>query len=151
MSGRDAAGRFAPGFSLDRGRGRAAATTGIEPLSFIRSSIMDAANMPVRMRETGDRRWRTVPLFELMVRRLASGQTSRRRSVVPFIKLVVAAAAAPAAPEPAIRTEPPDFELLAAKQNLDAAVAGGSNDEVDDTLTRYLTVLRKNARRRSGL
>ena len=112
---------------------------------------MDAANTPVRMREGVSRRWRTVSLFELMVRRLASGQTSRRRSVVPFIRLVVAAAAEPVVLDPFNTAESPAPELIAAKEALDAATATGSDGDVDDALARYLAVLRNSARRRSGL
>ena len=111
----------------------------------IHSSIMDAANMPVRMRESADQRWRTISLFELMVRRLASGQTSRRRSVMPFIRLVVTAATGPAPPELIGGAAPPGLELLAAKEELDAAMAGGSDDEIDDALMRYVAVFRKSA------
>lgn len=149
MSGRDAAGRFASGFSPDRGRGRVAAPQGADMTAFVRRSIMDAANMPVRMRESAGRRWRTVSLFELMVRRLASGQTSRRRSVVPFIKLVMEAAMVAPPTEPVSYPEPPDLELVAAKEELDAAMAEGVDDDIEDALTQYLTLLRNDARRRS--
>lgn len=147
MRGRDAAGHFTSGLSPDRGHGRVVATSGTEMLADIRSSIMDAANIPVRMRDNAGRRWRTVSLFELMVRRLASGQTSRRRSVVPFIRLVVRAATEPVPPEMLTNAEPPDPRLLAASQVLNAAMADGSDHEIDDALTRYMAVLRSGARR----
>lgn len=153
MSGRDAAGRFAPGFSSDRGRGRQRSSAPVRTPGRVAASILQIANLPVKIREPGRQRRRTVSLFEMMVLRLATGQTSRRRSVLPFIKLVISAAntrAVPARPLPAELFEPVDPELLAARDHLNYALQHGSVREVDDAIARHLMLLRKVARRQSA-
>lgn len=51
-------------------------------------TVMAIANAPVRVSRAGER-LRTLPLFEVLVRRLATGQTSRRVSALPFIRLAI--------------------------------------------------------------
>lgn len=53
--------------------------------------VIALANTPVRVSRPGERR-RTLSLFEVMVRRLATGQASRRISPMPFIQLAIACA-----------------------------------------------------------
>jgi hypothetical protein len=114
------------------------------------SSIMEIANLPVKIREPGHQRRRTVSLFEMMVLRLALGQSSRRRSVLPFIGLVIRAAglAGTRARLPPAPTPPslPDSQQSLAKANLDHVMAQGTNDEIDRALDLYLAVLRRSAR-----
>lgn len=153
MSGRDAVGRLAPGFSSDRGRGRQHTSAPVSVPERVAASIMQIANLPVKIREPGRQRRRTVSLFEMMVLRLATGQTSRRRSVLPFIKLVINAASTqslPARPVPAEPFEPVDPELLAARDHLDYALQHGSDPDVEDAIARHLMLLRKVARRQSA-
>lgn len=118
------------------------------------SSIMEIANLPVKIREPGYQRRRTVSLFEMMVLRLATGQTSRRRSVVPFIRLVINAArineipallTPPQAPAPML-----DQQLRLVKATLDLAMAHGTNDAIDRALDMYLAVLRRSAGGKAG-
>lgn len=52
------------------------------------NTVMAIANAPVRVSRNGER-LRTLPLFEVLVRRLAAGQTSRRLSALPFILLAI--------------------------------------------------------------
>lgn len=153
MSDRDAAGRFAPGFSSDRGRGRQRAPVPVSMPECVAASIMQIANLPVKIREAGHQRRRTVSLFEMMILRLATGQTSRRRSVLPFIKLVISAAstrAVPARSAPVQPIEPVDPELLVACDHINHALQHGSVREADDAIARHLTLLRKVARRKSA-
>ncbi|MBB6503779.1 hypothetical protein F4693_000734 [Sphingomonas endophytica] len=153
MSGRGAAGRFAPGFSSDRGRGRQPASASVSMPERVADLIMEIANMPVKIREPGRQRRRTVSLFEMMVLRLATGQTSRRRSVLPFIKLVISAASTqplPARPVPAEPFGLVDLELLAARKHLDYALQHGSDPDVEDAIAHHLMLLRKVARRQSA-
>ncbi|WP_156025990.1 hypothetical protein [Sphingomonas phyllosphaerae] len=117
------------------------------------TSIMQIANLPVKIREPGRQRRRTVSLFEMMVLRLATGQTSRRRSVLPFIKLVISAArtrAAPAHPVPTEPFKPVDPELLATRDHLNTALQHGSVREVDDAIARHLMSVHKVAHRQSA-
>ncbi len=116
---------------------------------------MEIANLPVKIREPGRQRRRTVSLFEMMVLRLATGQTSRRRSVLPFVRLVISAATivqvhhqlAPA-PTPAPTRQPvADKHAELAKTRLDHAMANGSDDEIDVALDLYLALLRRSAGR----
>jgi len=93
VSGRDAAGRFASGFSPDYKHGPQPSLKRAGMSAHLASSIMEIANLPVKIREPGHQRRRTVSLFGMMVLRLALGQSSRRRSVLPFIRLVIRAAA----------------------------------------------------------
>lgn len=114
------------------------------------SYIMEIANLPVKIREPGHQRRRTVPLFEMMVLRLALGQSSRRRSVLPFIRLVIRAGriadtSSRPAPAPALSSWP-DKQHSLAKANLDLAMAHGNNDEIDRALDLYLALLRRSAR-----
>lgn len=154
MTGRDVAGRFAAGFSPDRGRGRQPASPPTGMSTRLASSIMEIANLPVKIREPGRQRRRTVSLFEMMVLRLAMGRTSRRRSVLPFIKLVIGAARSTQVPgQPAPAPTPPavpDKQLGLAKANLDFATAHGSDDEIDGALDLYLALLRRSAGRKAG-
>lgn len=50
--------------------------------------VLALANTPVRISRPGERR-RTLSLFEVMLRRLATGQASRRISPMPFIQLAL--------------------------------------------------------------
>lgn len=59
-------------------------------------TVMAIANAPVRVNRTGER-LRTLPLFEVLVSRLATGQTSRRVSALPFIRLAIQCAESRAA------------------------------------------------------
>ena len=59
-------------------------------------TVMAIANAPVRVSRTGER-LRTLPLFEVLVRRLATGQTSRRVSALTFIRLAIQCAESSAA------------------------------------------------------
>jgi hypothetical protein len=111
---------------------------------------MAIANTPVTVSRPGERRC-TLSLFEVLVRRLAAGQTSRRISPVPFIRLVIACAGQDAlpAPEPAPPL-PVDGNLLAARLQLDNALASGSNADVDDAMAHVLSAMRASARRGGG-
>ncbi|MGN7160987.1 hypothetical protein [Sphingomonas sp. SAFR-052] len=60
------------------------------------NTVMAIANAPIRVSRTGER-LRTLPLFEVLVRRLATGQTSRRVSALPFIRLAIQCAESRAA------------------------------------------------------
>ncbi len=118
------------------------------------SSIMEIANLPVKIREPGYQRRRTVSLFEMMVLRLATGQTSRRRSVVPFIRLVINAARINEIPALLTPSQAPapmlDQQLRLVKATLDLAMAHGTNDEIDRALDMYLAVLRRSAVGKAG-
>lgn len=153
MTGRDVAGRFAAGFSPDRGRGHQPASPPTSMSTRLASSIMEIANLPVKIREPGRQRRRTVSLFEMMVLRLATGQTSRRRSVLPFVRLVISAATIvqvhhQLAPAPApTRRAVADKHAELAKTRLDHAMANGTDDEIDVALDLYLALLRRSAGR----
>lgn len=91
MEGRDANGRFVPGWSPDRGRGRppSSVQTAIDPA--LHEMIIEIASLPISIARGCGRR--VVTLYEAQIRRLASGRVYRRASVMDFIRLVQAAAA----------------------------------------------------------
>lgn len=148
--GRDAGGRLAPGHSPDRGRGKLAGTGEAPFPDKFRSTVMAIANTPVTVNRQGERRC-TLSLFEVLVHRLAAGQTSPRVSPVPFIRLVIACAGQDALPSP--EPAPPlpvDRDLLAAPLQLDNALTSGSDADVDDAMTHVLSVISASARRGRG-
>lgn len=140
MNGRDAAGRFAPGFSPDRGRGRAAAESPVPWDVALRASVLMVANAPTVVRNVNGRR-RTVPLFEALLLRLAAGQTSRRSSPTAFLRLAIECAAAAPVPEQPVPTV--NTALAAAKERLDAAMLTGTDAAVDDAIVAYMAALRR--------
>lgn len=148
--GRDARGRFAPGPSPDRGRGKLAGSSEAPLPDKFRSTVMAIANTPVPVNRPGERRC-TLSLFEVLVRRLAAGQPSRRVSPMPFIRLVIACAGQDALPSP--EPAPPlpvDRDLLAARLQLDNALTSGSDADVDDAMAHVLSVISALARRGRG-
>jgi hypothetical protein len=88
LSGRDQTGRFAAGFCADRGRGFAATASQTVHAPEFRATVIELANAPVTIRSATGRA-RTISIFEAMVLRLATGQTSRRTSPIVFIRLVL--------------------------------------------------------------
>ena len=139
MSGRDAAGRFAPGFSPDRGRGREAAGQSIAGHAALRSSVLTVANAPTAVRNANGRR-HSVPLFEALLLRLATGQSSRRSSPTAFLRLVIECASAQPSPEqPALTV---NANVIAAKESLDAIMLTGTDAAVDAAVAAYMAALR---------
>lgn len=102
IEGRDAHGRFAPGPSPDRGRGRPPAGPVIILDEDMRRIIMATANLPVSIPRGSGRR--VVTLYEAQIRKLATRKVHRRATVMHFIRLVQEAAALTPAPEPATPT-----------------------------------------------
>lgn len=141
MTGRDAGGRFAPGYAPDRGRGPAPASPA--PTADLRAAVLAVANTAVTMSIDGQRR--TVSLFEASLWRLASGQTTRRTSPTAFIRLVLecAPAEAPAEEEPA-----PSFgdTLFEAMTGFDRAVKAGSEKEIEEALVAFTRLRRRFSR-----
>lgn len=114
---------------------------------------MAAANLPVTIRNANGRR-RTISLFELAIRQLATGQTSRRRSPTPFIRLVIACAGevvhTPSAAPAQERQPPIDPAFVKAKLHLDAALAAGSDAAKEAALSDVLSRIRALARHSRG-
>ena len=140
MSGRDASGRFAPGFSPDRGCGRPVATPPVAFDEALRRSVLSVANAPTVVRSAAGHR-RTVSLFEALLLRLGTGRTSRRSSPAAFLRLVIECAAADAGqdqPGPMV-----DPKLLAATRRLDDAVLTGADEAVDNAINAYMSALRR--------
>jgi hypothetical protein len=139
LTGRDAAGRFANGFSPDRGRGREAAPHPIAMAADLRTAVLEVANSPRMIRTFAGRR-RTVSLFEASVLRIASGQTSRRTSVTDFVRLVLECAAYV---EPEVEQAPPAITavLLSAKQRVYEMADSGTEEALEDALAEYLRQL----------
>lgn len=86
--GRDSAGRFTPGFNPDRGRGPVPASRKSRPSPDLANAVLYIASTSVAVRGKNGRR-KTMSLFEALVRRIASGQSSRRTSVADFIYLTI--------------------------------------------------------------
>lgn len=142
MSGRDATGRFAPGFSPDRGRGRPAATPPVALNAALRNSVLMVAKAPTVVRSADGRR-RTVPLFEALLLRLGTGQTSRRSSPSAFLRLVIECAAKGAEQEQQQQQPVPTVAsaLPTANARLDAALLAGTDKAIDDAVAAYLDAL----------
>lgn len=87
MIGRDVRGRFAPGYSADRGRGKPPGRWDGMLNTDLRRLVMEVANLPVSIPRGRGRR--IVTLFEALIRRLASGRIKRRAAVMNFIRLVL--------------------------------------------------------------
>jgi hypothetical protein len=67
----------------------------------VRRLVMELANLPVSISHGRGRR--IVPLFEALIRRLASGKIKRRAAVMNFIRLVLDSADQDE-PDPALET-----------------------------------------------
>lgn len=106
-----------------------------------RETVIAIASTPVTVRRPGERR-RTSSLFEVLVHRLAAGQTSRRISPLPFIELVVACARGgdPAFPVSALPADLPQA-ISRVHERLDTAVASGTAAEIDHALSDVLDVM----------
>ncbi|MBD8680061.1 hypothetical protein [Sphingomonas sp. CFBP 13720] len=106
---------------------------------------MAIANTPVTVSRPRERR-RTSSLFEVLVHRLAAGQTSRRISPLPFIELVVACASGG---DPAFSTSalPADLDQVISRvhERLDTAVASGTAAGIDDAISDVLDVMQRPA------
>ncbi|UUL84083.1 hypothetical protein [Sphingomonas qomolangmaensis] len=96
------------------------------------------ANAPTAVRTSNGRR-RTVPLFEALLLRLATGQTSRRTSPTAFLRLVIECAAVE--PEPDQPAPTPNPALICARQQLDAAIMSNTNAAIDDAIVAYMAAL----------
>ena len=149
MIGRDAAGRFAPGYSPDRGRGPTPSAPAVPIGREFRHLVLDVAKTPVVVRKPG-RRARTIPLCEALLLRLAQGQTSRRTSVTPFLHLVRdclgGSLRTVAHDEPPVR--PSTAGLATATRELAEAAASGTDKQVDKAVDVYLEELRRSTRTR---
>ena len=106
-----------------------------------RETVMAIANTLVTVSRPGERR-RTSSLFEVLLHRLAGGQTSRRISPVPFIELVVACASGG---DPAFSTTALPADLVQAisrvHERLDTAVASGTAASIDHAISDVLAVM----------
>jgi len=144
LIGRDAAGRFAPGYSPDRGRGPTPSAPAVPIGRKFRHLVLDVANTPVVVRKPG-RRARTIPLCEALLLRLAQGQTSRRTSVTPFLHLVRDCLGG--SPGTADRDEPSvgpsTAGLVTAARELAEVTASGTDKQVDEAVDVYLAELRR--------
>jgi hypothetical protein len=141
LSGRDAAGRFARGYSPDRGRGFAAATSSDAFSPCLRTTVLKLANSAATVRDS-EGRSRTVSLFEAITLRLATGQTSRRTSPVDFLQLVLNCAARPSVGPEKVPAEIKPA-LVEAKRRLDDLMLSGTEEEVEDAVTLYMRELRR--------
>lgn len=128
MEGRDRGGRFAPGFSPDRGRGRLPARPQLILDEEMRRIVMECANLPVSIPRGRGRR--VVTLYEALVRRLAAGGVYGRSSVIRFIRLVQEAAGL--TPEPVLTRPPPAITRLQDHLDQLRAAAGHADSAQND-------------------
>jgi hypothetical protein len=149
LIGRDAGGRFAPGYSPDRGRGPIPSAPAVPIGRELRRLVLNVANTPVVVRKLGCRA-RTIPLCEALLLRLAQGQTSRRTSVTPFLHLVRECLGGPL--DTVDHDEPPagpsTAGLVTAARELVEVAASGTGKQVDEAVDVYLAELRRSTRTR---
>ena len=114
-----------------------------------RNTVMAIANTPVAIVRPGGRRV-VVSLFEMLVRRLAAGQTSRRISPMPFIALVIACAAE----NEAAPSQPEEGSAPFGKATLPGSSApfksrliSGTEADIENALVDLLGIIRAEARR----
>ena len=118
-----------------------------------RDTVMAIANTPVAIARPGGQRV-TVSLFEMLVRRLAAGQTSRRISPMPFIALVIACAStdeAVSARSDQADAHDIDAISLDGREPLDARLVSESDADVEDAVAHLLRMTRDGGPTRSPL
>ena len=146
IEGRDGRGRFAPGPSPDRGRGKPPACLRLIPDDEMRRIIMATANLPVSIPRGRGRR--VVTLYEAHIRRLATAKVHRRATIMHFIRLVQEAAAYK--PEPkAARSNHVSSGLQAYLDRLLAPATSGDDEQLDHDTMAFCELLLDMTRRRS--
>lgn len=126
IEGRDAHGRFAPGYSPDRGRGTPAGPRLILNED-MRRIVMAIANLPISIPRGRGRR--VVTLYEFQIRKLATGRVYRRAAVMDFIRLVQEAAVLTPAPQPAA----PPALITSFQEAFNAFLSSTRNKDVERT------------------
>ena len=145
--GRDAHGRFAAGPSPDRGRGRPPARPRLILDEEMHRIVMACANLPVSI--PWGRRRRLVTLYEVLIRKLATGRVYRRAAVMDFIRLGQDAAAL--APEPEPVTPPAAIAHLRAQlDGLQATAATADATQIDRSAVTFYELLIETLGRKLG-